>query len=89
MIVDALTRRSRPGIEAYGLTEAEVDAMREAQGGLCLICQRPERDLVVDHCHATGHVRGLLCNSCNLALGFAKDDVDLLSRARDYLIDDL
>ncbi|KKM72361.1 hypothetical protein LCGC14_1421320, partial [marine sediment metagenome] len=39
----------------------------------------------VDHCHKTGIVRGLLCKSCNLTLGFVKDDVDLLQGLINYL----
>lgn len=59
------------------MTEAEWDAIYERQGGVCAICEKPETvirkgkllPLSVDHDHATGRVRGLLCNRCNTAIG--------------------
>ena len=55
----------------YGLTLDDYDSMFDAQGGVCAVCKQPEhkRRLAVDHCHATGKVRGLLCFSCNSTLG--------------------
>ncbi|TXI59966.1 endonuclease VII domain-containing protein [Mycolicibacter arupensis] len=62
----------------YGITGADYDVMVAAQGGVCAICKQPppadnrlpgNRVLHVDHCHATGQVRGLLCHSCNKSLG--------------------
>lgn len=71
----------------YGLTAACYKAMWDAQAGVCAICGEPEdgRRLVVDHCHATGAVRALLCNNCNTALGYAADDSTRLRLAADYL----
>jgi hypothetical protein len=43
------------------------------------------RQWVVDHNHDTGEVRGILCHSCNTALGRFGDDVWLLQAALDYL----
>ena len=74
--------------QKYGLTLAQRDAMLEAQGGVCAICQEIEtakRGWAVDHCHATGTVRGILCQACNLVLGHADDDVELLKRMIGYL----
>lgn len=51
----------------------------------CVICGS-QGPLVVDHCHMTNAVRGILCNHCNIALGHFKDDVDLLEYARIYLL---
>jgi hypothetical protein len=58
----------------YGITQSDWDAMYVAQGGVCAICKVPGRvgkhgKLAVDHCHATGRVRGLLCTPCNISIG--------------------
>ena len=39
----------------------------------------------VDHDHITGKVRGLLCGSCNRALGLIKDNLETLVRLQKYL----
>jgi len=44
-----------------------------------------KKGLFVDHCHTTGRVRGLLCNSCNSALGYAKDNIKVLTNMIKYL----
>lgn len=69
---------------SYGVTEEERDLMIAAQGGLCGICQEapPEH---VDHDHQTGKVRGVLCFSCNAALGQFKDRPDVIRRAAAYV----
>jgi hypothetical protein len=78
-----LTRR-------YGIGDDEVAAMMEAQAGLCPICRRPMGTKPhVDHNHATGEVRGLLCFTCNVGLGNFGDDVERLERAAAYLRGDL
>lgn len=58
---------------------------RVAQRGRCAICRRDDRPLCVDHCHAKGHLRGLICRNCNAGLGFFSDSRELLLRAADYL----
>jgi hypothetical protein len=82
--------------EVYGITVEEYDGMLAAQDGKCAICRKDEADeqrkdclethFSVDHCHSTGDVRGLLCNSCNLAIGKFSDDPVLLLRAASYLL---
>ena len=74
----------------YGLTVAERNAMFLAQGGLCLICGRTAatgryKQGHIDHDHQTGKVRGILCFSCNVMLGSAKDNIDTLQRAIEYI----
>lgn len=77
--------------ETYGITEEEYWLIYEYQGGKCHICQRAtgaRKRLSVDHCHATGTVRGLLCTACNRnVLGHLRDDPMALQRAAGYLID--
>jgi hypothetical protein len=72
----------------YGLTLEQYDAMLEAQGGVCAICRQPrpeERTLHVDHDHDTGAIRGLLCFTCNNALGDFRDEPELFHAAAEYL----
>ena len=51
----------------------------------CVICGSTEK-LVVDHCHTTNIIRGMLCNHCNRGLGHFRDDPQLLEFARIYLL---
>jgi len=59
------------------------------QDGCCAICGRAEkemtRQLAIDHCHITGHIRGLLCGNCNFLLGLARDNLYILRDAVSYL----
>ena len=67
-----------------GVNQSEFDALFARQGGRCGICRKRNR-LFVDHDHKTGKTRGLLCNRCNLALGFMLDSVFCLGNAIVYL----
>jgi hypothetical protein len=59
----------------YGISPADYDALLAAQGGVCAICgKRSKKTLCVDHCHATGTIRGLLCGKCNTGFGCYDDD---------------
>lgn len=70
----------------YGITLAEYEAKRDAQGGRCAICgTTPEDRLHVDHDHATGAVRDLLCGPCNAGLGGARDNITTLRAMIAYL----
>lgn len=70
----------------YGISADEVARMMKEQGGKCKIClSTPSDTLVVDHCHESLIVRGLLCRKCNAAIGFMNDDIKLVRRAVAYL----
>ena len=68
----------------YGISLGDYLEMLRGQNGACAVCGGGGK-LHVDHCHETGRVRGLLCGSCNRALGLLKDDIDSLKKAIDYL----
>jgi hypothetical protein len=68
----------------YGITAAEADAMLAEQGGVCAICKAAPA-AHVDHDHATGAVRALLCFNCNGGLGQFKDDPMALHAAAYYV----
>ena len=68
----------------YGIGADDFDRMVADQGGVCLICERPDPEHV-DHDHVTGKVRGILCFNCNGGLGQFKDDIDALLAAAAYL----
>ena len=65
----------------YNLEPIHRDALAAAQEGQCAICGTAAGRLVIDHDHATGAVRGMLCDSCNLGLGHFRDDPSLLAEA--------
>jgi len=69
----------------YGLSEADLEAMRERQNGRCAICEKATDRLVVDHCHTKGHVRGLLCQTCNTFLGWYENKADTILQFQRYL----
>jgi hypothetical protein len=71
----------------YGLSSEDYYLLVAKQEGRCFICGRlpGKRRLAVDHCHATGRVRGLLCMDCNQFIGHIKDSVEAARRVVDYL----
>ncbi len=73
-------------VEGYGISAAEVDALIERQAGRCPICtQLLDEPAHVDHDHASGRVRGILCFNCNAGLGKYGNDPYRLIRAAGYL----
>lgn len=77
--------RDRHRAGRYGLALQDYREILERQGNACAICKKPARPLCIDHCHATGQVRGFLCRKCNLALGYCNDDPELHRAAAAYL----
>lgn len=88
-------RQREPYLKAtYNITAEDFEAMLEVQGGVCAICGKEDArrredgtpyPLSVDHDHASGRVRLLLCGPCNSGLGLFGDDPELLTRAAEYL----
>lgn len=80
-------------LRKMGLSEIEIGkaikALRD-HDGLCQICKTEisggNGGWCVDHCHNRGVFRGILCNLCNTLIGFAKDDVNVLKSAIDYIL---
>lgn len=73
-------------LRRYGMTKEQYDDMFVKQFGECAICCKKQKHrLVVDHDHATGKARGLLCHKCNMAIGLLFDNSILLRAAADYL----
>lgn len=82
-------------LKFFDITLEEFLELQKSHNDCCGICGIHESEarnlrtkhygLYVDHCHDTGKVRGLLCHNCNLVLGQAKDDIDILKKAIDYL----
>ena len=83
--------------KTYNVTREQYEEMFKSQDGRCAICGNPPKEggkgLHVDHDHgccpggkSCGKcVRGLLCSSCNTAIGLLKDNPELLTAAIDYL----
>jgi len=96
--LNARANRSTPGYEArtkyqirkkYDMSMEDFNNLVEQQQGTCAICLKSskieDRRLYVDHCHKTGRIRGLLCNTCNARLGQFSDSLILLEAAAAYL----
>lgn len=75
----------------YGMTPERYMQIYEAQKGKCAVCGElpPEgkykRRLCIDHCHATGKIRALLCNGCNVALAHARESPIILTALIKYV----
>lgn len=70
----------------YNISVESLESLLEEAGGKCQICQQsPDRWVVIDHCHDSLLVRGVLCERCNQALGLFRDDTENLKRAIEYL----
>lgn len=81
------TNRQNKLFRRYGITaECYADALSD-QGMACAICRRPagNETLCVDHNHATGALRGLLCSGCNTGLGLFNEDPAALRAAAEYV----
>ena len=85
-------------LKKFGITTEGYNHLWKKQNGLCAICKKPEtviggrkdktsfRYLAVDHSHSNGHIRGLLCFSCNTALGKIESVENWYGLAMEYLM---
>ncbi len=91
-----LSRRCLGLKQRYGLSVTERDNMLATQDNRCATCRnaiafgdgvgvKRSEQAVIDHCHTTGKIRGILCSSCNIALGNIRDSTDTLSRMLEYV----
>jgi hypothetical protein len=93
-------RRERPEVKAkereghlrrkFNLTQEEYEQLLNGQSGGCAVCARepkPGKSLHVDHDHETGEVHGLLCFSCNAALGHLGEDRERITALSIYLLE--
>ncbi len=75
----------------YGISIEEWQIMYDNQQGCCAVCETHQSMLktilCVDHNHITGEIRGLLCHTCNRAMGLFKDDSMIIKKAMEYLND--
>ena len=85
-------RRSK-WLKHYGITEEQYNEVLVKQGGKCAVCGEDNLDirgnpshLCVDHDHATGKIRGLLCKHCNIAAGNLRDSPERALRLAKYLL---
>jgi hypothetical protein len=73
----------------FGLTSQDYENLLKSQNNCCAICKSHKdtfsKRLSVDHCHNTLKIRGLLCQSCNMALGLLKDSISNLDSAINYI----
>lgn len=87
--VNGHSRRSSLGAN-YGITPEQWNELFESQSGKCASCgdvppEDAKRRFHVDHDHSTGAVRGILCHSCNVALGHLKEDQSRIQALSEYL----
>lgn len=73
----------------HGITNADYERMSDEQGGVCAACGGTDKEkghgyLHVDHDHATGRVRALLCQGCNKALGYLREDPERIGKLAVY-----
>ena len=81
-------KERRRTLRKYGITQDDYDRMLHDQGNKCPICKTADpgtKGWCIDHCHDTGNVRSLLCNPCNMAIGQANENPDVLRAMADYV----
>ena len=82
-------KRKMALLKKYGISIDEYKKMLKEQNNRCIICNtnKPggQGNFPVDHDHLTGQLRNLLCNRCNMLIGQAQDNINVLENAIEYL----
>lgn len=83
-------KRKEHRLKKYGITIEEFETILASQGNSCAICGHSDTSdknffPVVDHCHDTGNVRGILCMNCNMGIGKLKDSPEIIKSALRYI----
>ena len=84
-------KRSQKYRRRYGIDVEDYNKMLAEQDNVCAICgntdlgRKMAKYFVIDHCHKTGEIRGLLCHKCNMILGLCNDDPEILLSGALYL----
>lgn len=82
-------QKNRALKNAFNLSLEEYNKILQEQDYKCAICgsitPKGKGSFHVDHCHASGMIRGLLCHYCNVGLGNFRDNIELLDKAKKYL----
>ena len=84
-------KRAQKYRHRYGIDIKDYEDLLLSQESCCAICKSKDKGrkgakyFVIDHCHDSGKVRGLLCHKCNVILGYAEDGIDRLQSAIEYL----
>jgi len=67
----------------YGITISDFDELFKSQNFCCKICKKQTpsgKNLHVDHCHVSLKIRGILCSTCNQAIGLVKENIEILKK---------
>jgi len=86
-------KKERDFFYKFGITNIDIDEMKQKQNYSCAICGRSEAEekkefkkgLALDHCHTTGRVRAFLCMRCNLTLGILEKNIDFIEKSKVYI----
>jgi hypothetical protein len=75
----------------FGISLMDYNKILEVQNSKCAICGKTViengKSLAVDHDHKTNKIRGLLCNNCNVCIGFLQDTPDIGKKIANYLLE--
>lgn len=80
-----VSRDERASLLTKAKNKCQICSATSSDYDCSITGKKTTKKLAVDHCHKTGKLRGILCLSCNVALGHFKDDISLLERAIVYL----